>query len=201
MRVVKSSYMTKDLKQFYFSLQAVRFLSWVMLAGAVWLGVTAVVHYVQLPPLLAHLVLAVSRLWFTVGWAVLAVFVLLLVVVFCFRGLYPSLPAYFFRSFPATMEFLSWLRAGTVVTSEEKGDKVQSTKALGGFIAFLGRGVVLVVVFVPKGVGGKAAVDAATDSVKEYADSVLYGLRSGSVQRTAGARYWIYRRSGTKSFS
>lgn len=198
MHAVKSSYTFKDLKKYYFSLLAVQGLSWVALAGVVWLGVTALLHYVRLPSLLVHLVSALAGLWLTVGWAVLVVFVLLLSLAFYFRGLHPSLLTYLFRSFPATFEFHSWLQAGTVVTSEESGEKVQSTKALEGFITFLGGGVVLVAVFVPKGVGGKAAAEAATDSIKEYADSSLFGLRSGSVQRTAGARYWIYRGAGTK---
>lgn len=40
----------------------------------------------------------------------------------------------------------------------------------------------LVAVFVLKRIRGKGIVDNATDSIKAYADSVLYELKSGAVQ-------------------
>lgn len=35
-------------------------------------------------------------------------------------------------------------------------------------------------------------MDNATDSIKEYADGVLYGLESGAVQHATETHYWLY---------
>lgn len=191
---MRASYTFKDLKRYQLSLQAMRSLGWVSLAGVIWLGITVIVRHVQLPYVLAYPIYALTGLWTAVGWVILVLFALLLAVTCYFRGLYPTLIKYL-QSSPTTTEFLDWLRAGVVETSEKGDVKVQNSKSLEGFIAFLDKDTVLVVVFVPKGVGGKGVVDNATAAVKEYADSVLIGLRSGAVQRTAGARYWIYRRA------
>lgn len=191
---MKASYTFKDLKQYYFSLLAMIGLRWVTLAGLIWLGLVLVVHYVQGFPLLAYFVHLLSGLWMILGWALLALFAILLVTVLCFRKLHPSMIKHFASSW-STSEFLRWLRSGVAVASEDGSVKVQSTKPLEGFIAYLSGGLVLVAVFVPRGLGGKALADSSTEPVKEYADGVLPGMKSGAVQHTAGARYWIYRRS------
>lgn len=191
---MKASYAFKDLKRYYFSLLAMIGLRWVMLAGLIWLAVDVIVHYVQRFPLLVYLAHVLTGFWMILGWALLALFAILLVTVFCFRKLHPSMIKHFVSSW-STSEFLGWLRSGVAVASEDGSVKVQSTKPLEGFIAYLSGGVVLVAVFVPRGLGGKALADSSTDPIKEYADGVLPGMKSGAVQHTAGARYWIYRRS------
>lgn len=189
---VKASYTGKELRQYQLSLQCMRWLGWVTLAGVIWLGVILGVR--QYPfPVVIYLVYALTGLWTALGWAILVLFAILLVAVCCLRGLFPTLLKYL-QSLPATFEFLDWFRAGIAVTSEKGDVKVQDSKKLEGFIAYLDKGCVLVAVFVPKGVSGQAVVDSATSAIKEYADSVLPGRKSGAVQRTAGARYWIYRR-------
>lgn len=192
---MKASYTFKDLKWYYFSLLAMIGLRWVTLVGLIWLAVILIVHYVQGFSLLAYLVHVLSGLWVMLGWVLLALFAILLVTVFCFRKLHPSMIKHFVSSL-STSEFLSWLRSGVAVASEDGSVKVQSTKPLEGFIAYLSGGVALVAVFVPRGLGGKALADSSTNPIKEYADGVLpAGMKSGTVQHTAGARYWIYRRS------
>lgn len=190
---MKTSYTAKDLKRYQLSLQAMRGLSWVTLAGVVWLGVTLVVRHVKLPALLIYLTHVLARLWTLLGWSTFALFALLLVVACCFRSLYPSWGKYF-RSSHSTVGLLSWLREGVAVTSEKGEVTVQDSKTLDGFIAFVSGDAVLVVILVPKGIGGKGIVDNAIPPTKEYADGVLHDLRTGAVQSTAGARYWIYKR-------
>ncbi|GHN24471.1 hypothetical protein ME793_17040 [Lactobacillus delbrueckii] len=101
----------------------------------------------------------------------------------------------YFKSSLQTAEFRGdWLSQGVVKTSETGDVTVQNSKSLEGYFAFLSDGTVLVAILVPPGIGGKGVADGATASVKEYADGVLYGYRSGAMQSVAGARYWIYRR-------
>lgn len=190
---MKTSYSSKELKQYQLSLQAMRGLSWVTLAGVIWLGVTLVVRHVKLPALLTYLIHALTGLWTVLGWAILALFALLLVVVCFFHGLYPGWTKYF-KSSHFTIDFLSWLRAGVTKTSEKGEVTVQDSKTLEGFIAFVDEDIILVVILVPKGIGGKGIVDSASAPTKEYADGVLDGLKTGAMQSTSGARYWIYKR-------
>lgn len=191
---MKTSYSNRELRWYYLSLQAMQGLSWVTLAGVVWLGVTLVVHCVKMPALLIYLIHALTGLWIVLGWAILVIFALLLAVVCFFYRLYPSWMAYF-KSSLQTAEFRGdWLSQGVVKTSETGDVTVQNSKSLEGYFAFLSDGTVLVAILVPPGIGGKGVADGATASVKEYADGVLYGYRSGAMQSVAGARYWIYRR-------
>lgn len=189
---IKSVYNGRELSRYQFSLQCMRWLGWVTLAGVIWLGAVLGVRYYH-PPLLVFLAHALTGLWTMFGWVILVLFAILVVAVVCLRGLYPTLIKYL-KSLLATVDFLDWFRAGIAFTSEKGEVKVQDSKKLEGFIAFLDSGCVLVAVFVPRGVNGQHIVDSSTGAIKEYADSVLTGLKSGAVQRTAGARYWIYRR-------
>lgn len=191
---MKAFFTIRELKRYYLSLLAMRGLNWVLLAGCFWLGVLLLACYARLPRLFVYLVTSLTGLWEVLGWFLLGLLVLLLVMVGFFRRLHPGLIKYIYSSW-STAEFLGWLREGVAVASEDGSVKVQSTKPLEGCIVYLSGGVVLVVVFVPKGLGGKALADGSTDAIKEYADGVLPGMKSGSVQHTAGARYWIYRRS------
>lgn len=195
---MKSSYSTRELRRYHLSLQAVQGLSWVTLAGVVWLGVIAVVRYVPLPALLSTLLLTLVRalagVWTLLGWLILGLFALLLAVVVWFHGLYPSWGAYL-RSFAKTFDFRSdWLRAGKRKQDEKGLTSESNSDVLDGYFAFLGKGVVLVVVLVPKGIDGLDVVNHAAPAIKAYADDVLPGLHSGSMQEVAGARYWVYRR-------
>lgn len=191
---MKTSYSSKELRHYHLSLQAMRGLSWVTLVGVVWLGVTLVVLNVKMPALLINLFHALAGLWTALGWAILVIFALLFVVVCFFHRLYPSWIAYF-KSSLRTADFCrDWLSKGVAKTSDKGEVTVQDSESLEGFFAFVSGDAVLVTILVPPGIGGKGVADSATASVKEYADGVLYGYRSGAMQSVAGARYWIYRR-------
>ena len=198
MQEVKTHFDTGDIRWYYTSLQAMRGLGWLTLAGAVWLGVSAIVIYAPLPALLSTIMLtlahALAGVWRQLGWSILVLFVLWLGVVVWLHGLYPSWGNYF-RSEFKTIDFRSdWLRSGKK-KQDKDGNLVESASdALDGYFVFLNGETVLVVVLVPKGVDGLDIVDHATGAIKAYADGVLAGLHSGSMQSVAGARYWVYRR-------
>lgn len=191
---MKTSYSSRELKLYNLSLQAMRGLSWVTLAGVVWLGVILVVFNAKMPAILSYLTHVLTRLWIVLGWAILGLFTLLLIVVCFFRRLYPSWMDYFKSSLRTTGFRSDWLSKGVAKTSYKGEVTVQDSESLEGFFAFVSGGAVLVTILVPPGIDGQAIVDHASAPVKEYADGVLPGYRTGSMQSVAGARYWIYRR-------
>lgn len=191
---MKTSYSSKELRHYYLSLQAMQGLSWVTLVGVVWLGVTLVVLNVKMPALLSYWTHVLTGLWTEIGWAILGLFTLLLVVVCFFRRLYPSWIAYFKGLLRTTVFRSDWLSKGVAKTSYKGEVTVQDSESLEVFFAFVSGGAVLVTILVPLGIDGQAIVDHASAPIKEYADGVLPGYRTGSMQSVAGARYWIYRR-------
>lgn len=195
---VKTHFEAADIRWLWSSLLAMRGLGWVTLAGAVWLGVSAIVIYAPLPALLSTVALvlahALAGVWGYLGWSILLLFVLLLVIVVWLRRLYPGWGDYVMSEF-RTVDFRrDCLRAGRVKQDEKGRTSESDSDALDGYFAYLNDGAVLVVLIIPRGVKGPDIADAAKRGVKGYADSRLPGMTSGSPREIKGvAWYWVYR--------
>lgn len=191
-------YSLKKLKKLYVSCQAMWALSWVALALAVYGSVTG--FYSRFVPVLVrqYVTRAFGAIWQGLGWALVALLVVLVLAVLAFSRLYPSFGAYLASARATRQEKTEFLSEGLATKSEDDEITIKKTLVLEGFIAYQGRSV-LVVLFAPAGIGGKAALDSAQADVHDYADEALSGYVSGGVQHVPGASYWIYTRKGAKA--
>lgn len=186
----------KKINIFSLSLQALTGFGWVTLALVAYGAITWLFGHF-LPSAVQQVVsrlLAVT--WVYIGYAVGAVFVVLLLVILVFSRSYPSFFAYL-RSASGTKGATTYLAGSTDTTATvgEDGALTMKRKAQPRvIIVYLGRKVL--VALLAGSAATRDAMESAEEATKEYADGLLTtaGYRTGAMQKDSNCRYWVYSR-------